>query len=307
MTNHHNFNSELSHRLLLNNLRLAFWLNLAFAIFEFIGGLWTNSLSILAGALHDLGDSATLGVSWFLERFSKKRNDTRYSYGYRRFSLLGAVISAVVLIVGSIYVVMEAIPRLIHPQISNARGMVAFALVGIVINGVAVLRIRGAKNMNARLIMWHLLDDVLGWGAILLVSLMLIFTDVQILDPILSLTITLFVLWNVIKNFRLTLSLFLQAVPEQMDVQEIENTIKQADFVRDVHHTHIWSLDGENHVLTTHVVLEEGAHREDIRKIKCLIHDFIPKYQLAHTTIEFEYREEDCSMSQHHHQGGPNE
>jgi cobalt-zinc-cadmium efflux system protein len=307
MTDHHHFNSELSHHALLNNLRLAFWLNLVFAIFEFIGGWWTNSVSILAGALHDLGDSATLGISWILERISQKRNDPRYSYGYRRFSMLGAVISAIVLIVGSIFVVLEAIPRLIHPQLSNAKGMIALALLGMVINGVAVLRMRGAKNMNARLIMWHLLDDVLGWGTILLISVVLIFADIRILDPILSLAITFFVLWNVIKNFRLTLSLFLQAVPEQMDIKDIENTIRQADCVRDVHHTHIWSLDGENHVLTTHVVLEEGAHREDIRKIKCLIHDFIPKYQLAHTTIEFEYRDEDCSMNQHPHQGGPNE
>ena len=285
------------------NLRLAFFLNLGFAIFELIGGFWSNSLTILAGALHDLGDSATLGVSWYLENVSQREKDQRYSYGYRRFSLLGAVISAIVLITGAILVVIEAIPRLIHPEHSNAQGMIVFAIIGISVNGIAVLRMRGGKNMNARMISWHLLDDVLGWGAVLVMSLILLLADIHVLDPIFSLLITAFVLFNVIKNLRKTLSLFLQAVPEEVEIDTIENAIKQAKNVKDVHHTHIWSLDGEHNVLTTHVVLEEGASRNEIRAIKCLVHEFVPIYDLAHTTIEFEYLDEDCSMN-HNHQSG---
>lgn len=285
------------HNHVVKNLQLAFALNLGFAVFELIGGLWSNSLSILAGALHDLGDSATIGVSWFLENVSRREKDQRYSYGYRRFSLLGAVISAIVLITGAIFVVIEAIPRLVHPEQSNARGMIIFAIIGISVNAIAVMRMRGEKNMNARMISWHLLDDVLGWGAILLMSLVLLFADIRILDPIFSLIITAFVLFNVIKNLKKTLSLFLQAVPEDVDIQSIENAIQQAQKVKDVHHTHLWSLDGEHNVLTTHVVLEQGASRKEIRDIKCLVQDLVPQYDLEHTTIEFEYLDEDCSMN----------
>jgi cobalt-zinc-cadmium efflux system protein len=284
----------------IRNIRLAFLLNLCFAIIEIIGGLMTNSIAILAGALHDFGDSITLGVSWYLERFSQKEKDQKYTYGYKRFSLLGAVISAVVLLTGSIFILLETIPRLIAPEHSNAQGMVLFALVGITINGLAVLKIRNEKNMNARMIAWHLLDDVLGWAAILFMSIILLFADIHILDPIFSLLITGFVIYNVVNNFGKTISLFLQAVPEKINIADLESEIGKMSKVKGVHNTHIWSLDGEHNVLTTHIVLEAGAQREEIREIKCLIHELIPRYDLAHTTIEFEYLDEDCSMNNRH-------
>jgi cobalt-zinc-cadmium efflux system protein len=284
----------------VGSLRLAFFLNLAFAILEMVGGFFTNSIAILAGALHDLGDSATLAVSWFLERVSLKDKDQQYSYGYKRFSLLGAVFSASVLLTGSIFIFYEAIQRLIAPQPSDARGMIIFALVGIAVNGAAVLRIRREKSMNARMIAWHLLDDVLGWSAVLIMSIVLYFADIRFLDPVFSLLITAFVVYNVFKNLRKTVSLFLQAVPEKVNIKTLESRIRGMRMVKDVHHTHVWSLDGEQNVLTTHIVLESGAKREEIRRIKCLIHEMIPQYDLVHTTIEFEYLDEDCSMNNHH-------
>ena len=289
-----------SHKKNTENIQLAFFLNLGFAIVEFLGGIWTNSIALIAGALHDFGDVISLAISWQLERISQREKNSKYSYGFQRFSLLGAVFSAGVLLIGSGIVLFEAIPRLISPVLSNAKGMVLFAILGIVVNGAAALRLWNGKNMNARMIKWHLLDDVLSWAAILVMSLVLLFAKIPILDPILSLLITAFVLFNVIKNLRKTLSLFLQAVPDKVGILEIEGEIKQDQMVKDIHHTHIWSLDGEKNVLTTHIVLAACASREDISRIKCIIHDMIPKYDLAHTTIEFEYLEEDCSMNDHH-------
>jgi len=284
----------------IGNIRLAFILNLTFAIFELVGGILTNSIAILSGALHDLGDSATLAVNWYLERVSLKSKDQKYSYGYKRFSLLGAVFSAVVLLTGSIFIFYEAVQRLISPVHSNAQGMILFAVIGIAVNGIAVLHMRGEKNLNVHMIAWHLLDDVLGWAAVLVMSFILLFADIQILDPIFSILITAFVVYNVIKNLRKTMSLFLQAVPEKIRISDLEDQIRQMKPVKDIHHTHVWSLDGEHNVLTTHIVLKSNARHEDIRKIKCLIHDMIPQYDLAHTTIEFEYLDEDCSMNNHH-------
>lgn len=290
---HHHANQE--------NIKVAFFLNLAFALAEFIGGLYTNSVTILADALHDLGDSITLAISWRLEEFSERDEDHRYSYGYKRFSLLSALISGLILIIGSVFVISEAVQRLITPQESNAQGMLLFAIIGIAINGYAAFRTNKGKNMNSRMISWHMIEDLLGWIAVLVVSVILLFKPIRILDPILSLCITALVVFNILKNLIKVLRLFLQGVPENLDVAAIEEEIKQLDKVKDIHHTHVWSLDGEQHVLTTHVVLCLDAKKEDIRNVKSFIRGLTDRYMLAHTTVEFEYLDEDCSMNNDHH------
>lgn len=289
MTSHHRDDSILP-------IRTAFWLNLGFTVLEIVGGLWTNSLAILSDSLHDLGDSVSIGVSWYLERLSAKGKDRRYSYGYRRFSLLASLITATVLVFGSMVVLTEAVPRLIHPQHSNAQGMLLFAVVGIAVNGLAALRLRGGKTMNARMIAWHLIEDVLGWAAVLVVSLMLLLRDIHVLDPILSILITIYVLYNVVRNLRETVALFLQAVPESLDIEAIERRLRAIPEVRSMHHTHIWSLDGQRHVLTTHVVVAEETPKDKILQVKRAFKDLAGGLGLEHTTLEVEYENEDCLM-----------
>jgi len=279
-------------------MRSAFFLNLGFTVLEVVGGLWTNSLAILSDALHDLGDSVSFGVSWYLERVSERRNDRRFSYGYRRFSLLASLISATILLFGSLVVLAEAIPRLINPEHSNAQGMLAFAIVGIVVNGLAAFRMRAGKSMNARMIALHLVEDVLGWVAVLLVSLMLLLRDIHILDPILSILITAYVLYNVVRNLRETLALFLQAVPESLDVGAIESRLRALPDVRSMHHTHVWSLDGERHVLTTHVVVAENTPKASILSVKRAFKAIAEDLGLEHTTLEVEFEDEDCLMKE---------
>ncbi len=278
------------------NIKTAFYLNVCFSIAELFGGYLTNSVAILSDALHDLGDSLSLLLSWRLEVLSKRKENLRYSYGYRRFSMLSALISAIVLIIGSIFVIRESVERLQNPQNTSAEGMLAFALVGIVVNGLAAFRTSRGKNLNSQVISWHMIEDMLGWVAVLVVSIVLLFTDLYILDPVLSLIVTGFILFNVMKNLRRTLSLFLQAVPETVDIEKFELEIKNLDMVEGVHHTHAWSLDGENHVLTTHVILCPGAKQQQIRHIKDRVREMAELFSVTHTTVEFEYMEEDCSM-----------
>jgi len=277
-------------------VRVAFFLNLGFTILEVIGGLWTNSLAILSDALHDLGDSVSIGVAWYLERLSAKGKNRRFSYGYRRLSLLASLITATVLLSGALFVLTEAIPRLIRPQHSNAQGMLLFSIVGIVVNGVAAFRLRGGKTMNARMIAWHLVEDVLGWVAVLVVSLMLLLRDIHILDPILSILIMVYVLYNVARNLRETVALFLQAVPGSLDIDAIEQRLRAIPEVRSMHHTHIWSLDGQHHVLTTHVVVAEATPKDRILRVKRAFKDIAEGIGLEHTTLEVEYEDEDCLM-----------
>lgn len=286
--NHHHSDSD--------NIKLAFFMNLGFTILEIVGGLWTNSLAILSDSLHDFGDSISLGLAWYLGRYAEREEDERYSYGYRRYSLLAALINTVVLITGSLFILSEAIPRLLNPEQTNARGMILFAIVGILVNGLAALRVRGGASLNVQVVAWHLFEDVLGWVAVLIVSLALLFTDIYILDPILSVLITIYVLVNMVRNMRRTLALFLQAVPEDVDLDEIVARIRYLGMVESTHHTHAWSLDGEHHVLTTHVVMREDATREDVNYVKEEVREIAEDMNFVHTTVEIEFCDDDCKL-----------
>ncbi len=280
----------------VSNIRLAFFLNLGFAVIEIAGGFWTNSIAIVSDALHDLGDSVSLGLSWFLERYSRKKKDERYSYGYRRYSLFAALINGLILIAGSIYILYEAIPRLFNPQQLNAKGMLLFAAGGIIVNGIAVLRVRRGKSLNERIVALHLFEDVLGWSAVFIISIVLIFKNIPILDPILSILITVYILYRVIINLKKTFSIFLQAVPEGISINQIEDKILKIDKVVNVHHTHIWSMDSLNNVLTTHIVVKDDTTVREITDIKKKAKEIIKPLNLEHSTIEVECESEYCKL-----------
>ena len=299
MSHNHSHNHSHSHsHQITKNIRLAFFLNLGFAILEIFGGLWTNSLAIVSDAVHDLGDSLSLGMAWYLEKHSQKNSDRSFSYGYRRLSSLAALINTLILFIGSLYVISQAIPRVMNPEPTDAKGMIIFAVLGVAVNGLAMLRLVKTTSLNARIVAWHLLEDALGWVAVLLVSIVLLFTNYYILDPILSILIAVYILYNAIANLRQTLLLFLQAVPDNIDLQQLEQSILSLEKVDSLHHTHIWSLDGEEHVLTTHIIVEENTTRAEILSIKNAIHHLGESINLEHITVEIEYHHEYCQMRQ---------
>lgn len=283
------------------NIRTAFLLNLGFAAIEIVGGLMTNSLAILTDALHDFGDAVSLGMGWYLEKYSQKSEDAQYSYGYRRFSLLSALLNTIILVVGSLYILSEAIPRLLNPQEAHAPGMALLAVFGIAINGFAALRLRNEASMNARVIAWHLIEDVLGWAAVLIASLVMMLVDAPILDPILSVLISLYILYNVLRNMRKTIKLFLQAVPEQIDLEDISRQVEALPGVLSTHHVHAWSLEGESHVLTLHVMVGERTERGMVIALRNQIRELLQNRNLVHTTIEIEYGPNDCMNAEQAH------
>jgi len=291
---HHQHPHHLHHS--RGRIRTAFFLNLGFTLLEIFGGLWANSVAILSDAVHDLGDSFSLGLAWYLDRVSRQEGDQRFSYGYRRFSLLGALVNAIILTGGSAFVLSQAVPRLLNPEGAVAPRMILFAVIGIVVNGAAALNLRENRSLNARVISWHLMEDVLGWAAVLVVAVVLLFIDLPILDPILSILITVYILYNVIINLKETISVFLQSVPSEIDVAEIQKKINALQGVVSSHHTHVWSLDGEHHVLSTHVNIGEQADREQASRIKEQVKELLQSYQIGHLTIEIEYGEDDCAM-----------
>jgi cobalt-zinc-cadmium efflux system protein len=277
-----------------SRIGVAFFINVGFTFIEFIGGWLTNSTAIIADAVHDLGDSLSIGSAWLLNRLGRKTADTVFTYGYRRLSLFGALINGLVLIAGSLWVLSEAIPRLDSPVMPVAKGMFALAILGVTVNGVAAYRLSKGNTLNEKVLNWHLLEDVLGWLAVLIVSIVLQFADWPILDPLLSVGFTMFILFNVIRNLWVTGKLFFQAVPDKALHEEIRRTLLDVDGISEVHHQHLWSLDGEHHVLTAHIVVDEGFGFDDYCTIKQSIASVLEQYQLAHTTIEIELKQERC-------------
>ncbi|QCX39205.1 cation transporter [Aureibaculum algae] len=285
---HHHHNTE--------NIKVAFFLNLSFTIIEFIGGIYTNSLAITSDALHDLGDSFSLGLSWYFQKLSNKKATKKYSYGYRRFSLLGAIINSIVLVVGSIFIIREAIYGIIDPQQADANGMMWLAILGVIVNGAAVFKLQQGKSLNERVVSLHLLEDVLGWVAVLIASIVMQFWDVPILDPILSLLIALFILFNVYKNVKDALLVILQGTPRDLSLEAVREKLKMLPEITEIHDCHIWSLDGEYNLCTVHLSLnndlltlvETTAIKKKVRK---LLHD---EFDLEHITLEFDSSIEDC-------------
>lgn len=273
-----------------HNIRLVFFLNVGFTILEAVGGLYVNSVSILSDALHDLGDSISLGLSWYLDKKSKKQADKHFTFGYQRLSLLSALINSLVLIIGSVFVLQEVIGRLIHPESSNGEGMLYISIGGVLVNGFAAWKLSHGKSMNERVLSWHLIEDVLGWVAVLIVSIVLMFNDIQWLDPILSLLITLYILWNVFRRLRETLVLFLQGTPNEFDLEQLVNGMRDFEEVHSVHSTHLWSLDGATHVFSTHLVVDESLDTpREIDNLKERIRAKLLQAGLTNITIEIEF------------------
>lgn len=276
------------------NIKTAFFLNLFFTIIEIIGGLYTGSLAILSDALHDLGDSLSIGLSWYFQKLSQKKRDHKYSYGYRRFSVLGALVNAVILLVGSIYIIAQAAPTLFNPQQVDEQGMLIIAIFGVIVNGAAVLKLKKGTSLNEKVISLHLLEDVLGWIAVLIGSILIMYFDWYFIDPLLSLLISIFIIYNVIKNLRSALGIMLQSTPKEINVDIVQARLIELQPIVDIHDCHIWSMDGEYNVLSAHLVLDKAYNMDELSDIKKTVKTVLKAMKIEHSTLEFEQEGEHC-------------
>lgn len=279
-----------------SNIKIALILNSGFVILEIVGGILTNSMAILSDALHDLGDSLSLALAWYFQKLSDRTKDKTFSFGYKRFSLVGAVFNSMVLLVGSIFILNETIPRIFNPEPTEPRGMFFLALLGIAVNGMAALRLRKGKSINEKVVSLHLWEDVLGWLSILIGSVIMIFTDLPVIDPILSVAITLFILFNVMKNLKKSFRVFLQGVPRDTDIEEIEKRVLSLPGVESIHDMHIWSMDGQYNILTLHLVSNEINDYPKIRNLKQHIKQLLKNLKIDHITIEVDSPEDECFL-----------
>ncbi len=269
---------------------LAFLLNLGFSIYELIGGAFTNSTAIMSDAIHDFGDALSIGISYFLEKKSTKHPNANYTYGYIRYSLVGGMITTLILLFGSVFVIYNAILRLFNPAEINYDGMIILAIIGVAINFAAAYVTRDKGSLNQKSVNLHMLEDVLGWAVVLVGAIIMRFTDITYLDPILSILVALFILKQALTNFISILNVFLEKTPAGISLIEIKNHLLKLPEIKDVHHLHVWSLDGFHNYATLHAVTNHPT-----AELKQLIKSELAEHQISHTTIEMETPKETCS------------
>ena len=277
------------------NILIAFILNLAFSVFEFFGGIFTGSVAIISDSVHDLGDAMSIGLSFFLEKKSRKEPDETYTYGYMRYSVLGGLITTLILSFGSAVVIVSAVKRLINPTEINYDGMIIFAVVGLVVNFLAAYFTREGDSLNQKAVNLHMLEDVLGWAVVLIGAVIMRFTDITYIDPLMSVGTSLFILVNAFKNLKAVMDLFLEKVPSDLNLKEISEHITEIEGVLDVHHVHLRSIDGNSNYITMHLVTNEDPHR-----IKHMVRDELAEHGISHATIEIETENEHCHEKECH-------
>lgn len=272
-----------------HKILIAFLLNLGFSVYELIGGTITGSTAIVSDAVHDFGDAISIGLSYLLEKKSTKQPDAKYTYGYTRYSLVGGMVTTLILLFGSTFVIFNAILRLFKPIEINYDGMIILSLIGVTVNFIAAYITRDNNSLNQKSVNLHMLEDVLGWIVVLIGAIIMRFTNISYLDPILSILVALFILKQALANFISILNVFLEKTPAQVSLEEIEKHLLNIPGVKNVHHLHIWSLDGYHNYATLHVVSNEPNI-----KLKQTIKSELSAHQIAHSTIEMENTNENC-------------
>lgn len=271
------------------NILIAFILNLIFSVFEFFGGVYTGSVAIMSDAMHDTGDALSIGISYVLEKKSHKKPDEKHTYGYARYSVLGGIITTVILLVGSIAIIYNAIGRIITPTDINYKAMIVFAVVGIIVNLCAAFFTRKGHSVNQKAVNLHMLEDVLGWVVVLAGAVVMHFTSFSILDPIISICVSVFILTFAVKNLSKAVGMLLEKTPEGICIADLKKSLEETPGVCGVHHIHIWTMDGERNYATMHIITNEPGYI-----IKDTIRKQMKAYGVDHITMELETTKELC-------------
>ena len=285
------------------NILVAFLLNISFSIFEIFGGIITGSVAIISDSIHDFGDALSIGISYFLEKKSKKKADNKYTYGYIRYSVLGGVITTTILLVGSILVIVGAIKRLFNPVDINYDGMILFALVGVILNFIAAYVTREGDSINQKSVNLHMLEDVLGWIIVLVGAIVMHFTNINMIDSIMSIGVALFILINSLKNLKKVLDIFLEKTPNDIDIERLKKHLLEIKDIEDIHHIHVWSIDGYKNYATMHIVTKS----KNVKDLKKKIREELEEHNVCHSILETEDEvcdDKNCNVEfniEHHH------
>lgn len=286
------------------NILIAFLLNFCFAIFEFIGGALSGSVAITSDAMHDMGDAISIAISYWLERQSKKEATNTFTYGYVRYSVFGGVITTSILAVGSLIMIVNAVKRIFNPVEIHYNGMILLAIIGVIVNVAATFITKDGDNLNQKAVNLHMLEDVLGWVVVLIGAILMRFTNITLIDPILSILVSSYILYHAIRNLKEILMVFLEKVPDNVHFDELEKAVNAIEGVNEIHHVHIWTIDGSYNLATMHVVTDVSP--EKYPELKKELRHILRQQNVDHVTLELEFADEVCEEKEinHHHKMG---
>lgn len=289
------------------NILIALILNLSFSVFELLGGLFTKSVAILSDSLHDFGDAISIGLAYFLEKKSRADADDSHTCGYRRYSVLGGLITTLILMLGSVVMIREAVERIFAPVSVNASGMLLFAVIGAALNLVAAFVTHKGDSINQKAVNLHMLEDVLGWIVVLLGAVLMRFTGLAILDPLMSIGVAAFIFCSAVKNLKQIMDIFLEKTPSEVNIPRLKAQLSGVAGVEAVHHLQIRSIDGYHHCATLHVVTKA----EDLPGLKSALREALAEHHIIHAVIETETEacdDAEChpvftagAFAEHHH------
>lgn len=265
-------------------------LNSVFVLIEFIAGFYTNSLALMSDAGHNLGDVAGLALALFAYRISKAKPTSSFTYGYSKSTILASLLNAIILLVAVGGIGLEAVKRIMHPEASEGHTIAIVAGIGIVINTVSALLFfrEKEKDLNIKGAYLHLMADALVSVGVVITGVLISFTGVQWLDPLVSLIIMAVILVSTWGLLREGLKLSLDAAPGNIDIDAIRKTALSVPGVRDIHHIHVWALGTTQNAMTAHLVVDVSLGFEAIEKIKERLKHELSHVNIHHATLETE-------------------
>ena len=290
---HHNHSHSSSEK----NISVAFFLNLFFVFIEIAGGILTNSFAIISDAIHDLGDCGAIGLAFFFEKFSQKKPDKKYTYGYKRYSLLSAIITSLILVIGSVAIIFGSIERFKNPEEIKSLPMLIIAIFGVIINGVAAFKTSHGSGANERAINLHMLEDVFGWIAVLIGSIFIHLFQWYFIDTLLSLVISAFLLFHSVKNILYTVTILLEKTPYDFNFEDYETEILKIPGVENIHHIHIWSLDDETILATIHITLSKEFFPDKYSETQKNVIETSKSLGINHLTLQIDVENNCCDTS----------
>lgn len=274
------------------NLRISIVLNFGITIAEFIGGILSNSLSLLSDALHNLSDAIALLISYMAMLVGEKESTQKNTFGYKRVEILAALLNALVLIVISLYLFYEAYERLLEPEAIEGKTMFIVATIGLLANffSVYLLHKDSKYNLNIKAAYFHLIGDTLSSIGVIVASVLIYFFELYWIDPLLTFLIGIFILRGTYGILKDTIKILMQASPEHIDISEIKTSLEQHPKVEDIHHIHVWMLSDQQVHFECHADVDQNYSIKESDEIRRDLENTLRnKFKIHHITIQMEY------------------
>jgi len=301
--NHHHAGHSHSHAPVITTINKAFIigivLNLAYVIIQIAIGLRINSLSLLSDAGHNFLDVAGLALAMIAFKLAKSKSTDKYTYGYKKSSILISLLNAVILLISIGAIGYEAIFRFKNPQPLPGTTIAIIAGIGILINGVSAFMFFRDKesDINVKAAFLHLASDALVSLGLVIGGIIIFYTHLYWIDPLLSIIICLVIIVNTWSLLKDSLRLSLDGVPDNVNIQKVKEEILKTNGVKDFHHIHIWAISTTQNALTGHLVVSETLTNLEIAKIKDKLKHQLDHLNIQHTTLETEFENEKCEQA----------